>query len=130
MQALWNAIGWRRSKTPLRRLMTFAGVLCVSLAPFESLVADVHDNLSTIPAVCSADDTCDAQEHASLPSDGSGRDTHRFHVDHCAHSHLAAVPLRDGSGRANPPAHRDGIGEPCGLHESIVLPPQQRPPIA
>lgn len=110
--------------------MTFVGLSCLSLTPLESLIADVHHDTSTASVVCSAHDTCDAQEDSSLPSDGSGRDTHRFHVDHCAHSHLAVIPQRDGSDRGFLAAHRDAIGEPCGLHESVVLPPQQRPPIA
>lgn len=110
--------------------MTFGGILCLSLTPFESLIADVHHDTLTVSAVCGALDPCDAQEHTSPPSDGSGRDTHRFHVDHCSHSHLAAIPLRDRSGRAHFAGRCNGIGELRGLHESIVLPPQQRPPIA
>lgn len=109
--------------------MTSIGILCVSLAPFESLIADVHDDVSPTSAACIPHDTCSAQDHTSLPSDGSERDTHRFHVDHCSHTHLAAVPLRNGNGCAHLGAPRDGVGEPPGLHESIVLPTQQRPPI-
>lgn len=114
---------------PLRRFLTFAAVFCLSLTPFESLIADVHHDTSPVSAVCSATDSCDATVHRPPPSDGNG-DTHRFHVDHCAHSHLAAIPLRDWSGRAPFAGRRDCRGEPRDLHESIVLPPQQRPPIA
>lgn len=110
--------------------MTLAGLLCLSFTPLEALVADVHDDTLAGSAVCGADVACNAQGHTSLPSDGSGSDTHRFHVDHCAHSHLAGTPLNDGMVRAGLPGRRNVVGEPCGLHESIVLPPQQRPPIA
>lgn len=123
-------VGRWRSKPPLRRLVTFIGMLCLSLAPLESLMAEAHDDTSTASVVYRADGACTAHEDdTSPPTDGSGRDSHPFHVDHCAHSHLAAIPLRDANGHARLVARRAGIREPFGLHESIVLPPQQRPPI-
>ena len=107
--------------------MAIAGLLCVSLTPFEPLIADVHDQAPASSAVCGTHDEC--TQHTP-PSNGGGRDTHPFHVDHCAHSHLAAVPATNAGDRDLLAAPKSVIGEPSGLHESIVLPPQQRPPIA
>lgn len=113
-----------------RRLASTLILLCLCLSRVEALVPEVHhgDPASSVASSQQALPDEPGGGHAPAPSQ-TGGDGHRFHLDHCAHSHLAA--LRADSGPTDPSSafHR-ALGEPRGLHESIVLAPEQRPPIA
>lgn len=113
----------------LRRLTTLATALCLSFAPLESLVPDVHDGDAAAAAVCSHE-ASHVDHEAPSPSNGRGSGSHAFHLDHCAHSHLVAIPQAGDIDRGILATRVGVIGEPAGVHESVILPPRQRPPIA
>jgi hypothetical protein len=107
----------------------------VFLAPFESLLPDVHDIGSTKSVETSFDQDIRAADLASVVADqpinphSDQTSGHRFHVDHCSHAHCLSL----GVSRI-----AVSVGDVRGLAvetngpqlSGVTLSPLHRPPIA
>ncbi len=133
---------WMTQDGWLRLVTALLAAVCLLVSPLEALaVPDVHDgDLAAIGHAATERQAGVAgsgpvqQQSESVPQPGSqSRDTlpsgHTTHVDHCVHGHLPG--LMDVRLSPLPPNHLTSvIGDPAQLHESVVLSPLQRPPIA
>ena len=118
----------------IRRLVAIVVLASMSAMPFETLFPDVHDGDAGAAAqgahvlgVASA-----ASEHEGSREPANQRlpgPTHVMHLDHCAHSHLAAVS-REWSLPVGSVPIEARSGTAVTELVSIEFAPLLRPPIA
>jgi hypothetical protein len=117
---------WRRAQQVARQVATVVLLALLVSGPLESMIPDAHDR-----DVAGAQTLGDPTSHDTVPSQGDGRtDSHPIHLDHCSHSHLAGIPKSNALASESFGVAARVVTEPASLHESVVLPPHQRPPIA
>ncbi len=125
-----------RPACALRLMTSGVVILGVFLAPFESLVPDVHDNVGSVvsalilsnPSIVSRDMSGGRK---SPPVDSSSGQTkeHPFHADHCSHGHCFS--LGTSSIAVSLGYVRRLAVETASLELlSVSLSPRHRPPIA
>jgi len=114
----------------VRFLAVGAVILSVFVAPFESLLPDVHDGVASVASAQVATAARDLPaETASRPLDSSSNPTkgHPFRVDHCTHSHYLSLGTRVTATMRE--HHTPALGTSSPELISVLLSPRHRPPI-
>ena len=128
--------GRRLAARAVRGMVVGLAIIGVFLAPFESLLPDLHDIGSLTKSVQTAPDRDIRAADLAGPIDEHPIHTHRdqtsghtFHVDHCSHSHclsLGVSRITVSVGDVSRPAVATNSPELLG----VTLSPPHRPPIA
>ena len=127
--------GVSRAANAIRWMTAGTVILGVFLAPFESLLPDVHDIAGSVASAQSVSypgivSSGTSEERSSLPLDSPSHRTnsHPFRVDHCSHNHYLSlgshVTVTIGDNR------KLFVETLSPELVSVSLSPKHRPPIA
>ena len=119
----------------VRLLAAGAVIFSVFLAPFESLLPDVHDRTASTALAQAVSDPGIAARHVSaeraspplgtFPNRAKG---HPCRVDHCTHSHYLTLAIRLAATIGE--NHTPTLGTSSPELVSVLSSPHHRPPIA
>lgn len=129
---MWLAL----AASAVRGMVVGLAIVGVVLAPFESLLPDIHDISSSTKSVQTSPDRdvragglAKAIDGHPSHTNGDGTSGHTFHVDHCSHAHCLSLGVSRNAawtGDVRGLAVESTDPELTG----VTLSPLHRPPIA